>query len=616
MSVLAPVRDSFRSLARGGARFRPYLRGYAALTVVGVVGMLAEIALRLAEPWPLKIVFDRVLGARSSPALDRLLPPDLGPATMMGVVVACVVTLAVLRAGAAYANSVAFALVGNRVLTRVRSDLFAHMQRLSLRFHARARTGDLLTRVVGDVGRLQEVAVTAVVPLFVHSLTLLGMLVLMLVMNWQLGLLAAALLPLLVLITTRMGRRIRDAARRQRKREGDTGAIAAEGLAAIRTVQALGIEDRISRIFARNNQGSLAEGVKTARLSARLERGVDCVIGLVTAAVLWRGVALAREGHISPGDLIVFLAYLRSAFRPLRDMAKYAGRVSKASASAERVAEVFDIAPEITDPPHAAPAPPDVHEVRFEDVSFEYTPGVPVLTGFSLTARMGEKIALVGPSGAGKSTIAGLMLRLYDPTQGRVLLNGRDLRGYSVGTLRRRIALVPQENTLFHMSIRENILCGNPAATDAETAAACELAGAREFIRDLPDGLDSVIGERGDTLSGGQRRRIALARAAVRDAPVLILDEPTSGLDNRSRSLVSRALSRLGEGRLTLLISHDLGVAVDADQVLYIERGRVVEHGTHESLIALGGRYAAMFALQAAQSHLAVSEGAADALPG
>ena len=616
MIGLAQFRRSIRSLGKAVGRFRPYLRGHRTLLSLGVAGMIAEIALRLAEPWPLKIIFDRVLASRSPTGIDRMIPADLSPTVLLSISVGAVVVFAVLRAAAAYSNSIAFALVGNRVLTKVRSDLFLHLQRLSLRYHARARTGDLLTRVIGDVGRLQDVAVTAVVPLMVHSVTLVGMLALMTYINWQLGLMAVAMLPVLVLLSARMGGRIRDAARRQRRREGDTGAIAAEGLAAIRTVQALGIEERVGKIFDKGNQGTLTEGVKTARLSARLERSVDVLIGFVTAGVLWRAAGLVQADLITPGDLIVFLTYLKNAFKPMRDMAKFAGRISKASASAERVVEVLDTKPDIFDSPDARTAPERIESITFEGVSFEYSPGRPALREFNLSARVGEKIALVGPSGGGKTTIAGLVLRLYDPVGGRVLVNGADVREYAVGSWRRRVAFVPQENTLFRMSVRENLLCGKPDATDAEIVAACELVGAWEFVRDLPEGLDTIVGERGESLSGGQRRRLALARAAVRASPLLVLDEPTSGLDNRSRGLVTAALARLGEGRLTIVISHDLSVAVGADQVLFIEHGRVVERGTHDTLLALSGRYASMYALQASDAGVEPDERAVDAVPG
>jgi ATP-binding cassette, subfamily B, bacterial len=617
VTPIAQFIGSIKALGRAGTRFKPYLKGQRALIVLGVCGMLAEIVFRLAEPWPLKIVVDRVLPVKPVKSMDGLVPATWTDTQVLVLAVGSVAVLAALRAVSAYSNSIAFALVGNRVLTRVRSDMFVHLQRLSLRYHSGARTGDLLTRVIGDVGRLQDVAVTALVPLVVNTVMLIGMLVLMTVINWELGLMAVAMFPILALLSMRMGKRIRETARKQRNREGEASSTAAEGLAAIRTVQALGIEDRIGRSFEASNKGTLTEGVKGARLSASLERSVDGLIGLVTACVLWRGAILVKAEVITLGDLVVFLAYLKNAFKPMRDVAKFAARISKASASAERVIEVLDTKPEIVDAPGARPAPERFESLTLENLDFEYVPGSGhlVLSDFSLNAKLGEKIALVGPSGSGKSTLAGLILRLYDPVRGRVLVNSLDVRELAIASWRRQIALVPQENTLFRMTVRENLRCARPDATDEQIKAACEGADAWRFVQDLPKGLDTLIGERGETLSGGQRRRLALARAALRDTPILVLDEPTSGLDNRSRDAVFAALAPLGKGRLTIIISHDLQTAVDADQVVYIERGKVLERGTHESLMALSGRYAAMFARQSAGGALESEEGARDAVP-
>jgi ATP-binding cassette, subfamily B, bacterial len=611
---LSPALRSLRGTMR---TFWPFVRPERPLLVGAGFALLAEIALRLAEPWPLKYVFDQVVptGRHAGHAAAQA-PWGLSAGGLLALCAAAVVVLSVLRALAAYANTVGLALVGNRVLSAVRSALFDHLQRLPLAYHTRARTGDLLARVVGDVGRLQDVVATAVLPLIVHALTLVGMLVLMFLMHWELGLLAAAIFPLFLLSSVRLGRRIREAARLQRQREGQMGSTAAEALSAIRVVQALGLEEQQSRAFARQNTASLREGAKAARLAASLERGVDCLIGLVTALVLWRGASLVLRGQLTPGDLVVFLAYLKNAFKPMRDMAKYTGRIAKAAASGERIVEVLHLQPSIADPPGAAPAPDAIEEVRFEGVGLDYEPGTAALQGFDLTVRRGEKVALVGPSGGGKTTVATLLLRLYDPSRGRILFNGQDIRGFTLDSVRRRTGAVLQESTLFGVSVRQNIACGNPSAGEEQIAEACRLANAWDFVARLPRGLDTVVGERGDTLSGGQRRRIAIARAAVRAAPILLLDEPTAGLDNDNRRLVSEALARLGEGRITITIAHDLSTTLDADRILYLEHGAVVESGTHDELMTLSGRYAAMFRLQAAgQRERAGHEEAADALP-
>ncbi len=609
-TMLGSAREQAGSYQRIARRFAPYLRGQWSLVMCGALALLAEIALRLAEPWPLKLVFDLVFAAPGKDArpvgvVERTLfawVEQQPPARVILIAALAIVAVAVLRAASAYVHTVVFALVGNRVLTAVRADLFAHLQRLGLRFHARNRSGDLVTRLVGDVGRLQEVAVTAAAPLVVNTLTFVGMFALMFTIHWELGLLALVVLPIMSLSTARLSGRLKSAAKLQRQREGEVSSTVVEALSSIRLVQALGIEDQQSRVFAKSNNGALKETVRSARLAARLERSVDVLIGVGTALVLWRGATLVVNGRLTPGDLVVFLAYLKTSLKPLRDMAKYTGRIAKAAASGERVMETLDQTPDVLDATNAVPAPAAIDELRFDRVGFAYelagSGPQEIIHDLSFGVRRGRLLAIVGPSGAGKSTIAALVLRLYDPTRGHVLIDGRDVTRFGVRSLRDRIAPVMQESTLFALSVRENLLLGRAGASDEEIMRACELAGAWEFVQRLPEGLDSVIGERGDTLSGGQKRRLSLARAALRRAPILLLDEPTAGFDQENTRLVRESITKLAQGRITILITHDLETAAMADEVLLLDRGCIAECGTHEALVAAGGRYAAMYRLQ------------------
>jgi len=604
------LRDSLPGLGRLLRRFWPYVRRERRLVTASLVALYAEIGLRLLEPWPLKVVLDRILApstAHGHAGSGLHLLRDVDPATLLMLSALAVIGFAGLRALAAYYNTVGFALVGNRVLTAVRSELYSHLQRLSLSFHTRAKSGDLIVRVIGDVGFLQDVTVTAFLPLLANALTLVGIAAVMLWLNAPLTLLALATGPLFWVCTTRLSRRIRDTARRQRQQEGAMAATAAESIGAVKVIHALSLEGSFARVFTGQSRKNLATGAYATRLAAGLERTVDLLIAVATALTLWFGARLVLRGAMTPGDLVVFLAYLRNAFHPVRDFAKYTGRLAKASAAGERVLDLLDRAPDVRDLPGAVPAPAFRGAVRFDRVSFAYEPGRPVLEEIDCEISPGQHVALVGPSGSGKSTLVSLILRLYDPTAGRVLIDGRDIREYTLASLRPQISVVLQDSLLFATTIRDNIAYGasggpsppsSPPPAEAVEAAA-GLANAHAFVTALPQGYDTVLGERGVTLSHGQRQRIAIARAAIRRAPIVVLDEPTTGLDKENEWAVIEALERLVAGCTTFLITHDLRLATRADLILYLDAGAVRERGTHAALLRANGRYAALYRMQA-----------------
>jgi ATP-binding cassette subfamily B protein len=578
MSSTAELRAAVPGLRRTLRYLRPHLRGQRLLLAGGSAALFAEVAFRLLEPWPVKVVVDAVVApdAAGRPGVGRLL-------ALAGV---AVVVLAALRALASYLSTVAFALAGSRAMTSVRAETFRHLQRLSLRFHGSARSGDLVTRLVGDVGRLQDVAVTAALPLVGNVVTLLGMVAVMLVLDWRLGLLVLAAFPPFLLHSSKQGRRITAASRKQRRREGDLAGTIGETVGAIRVVQAYSLEPVLSAQFERSNGRSLKEGVRATRLSAGLERRTDLLVGVATGMVLFVGGSYVLTGGLTPGELVVFLSYLKGAFKPMRDLAKYTGRIAKAAASGERVVDLLETPPDITDAPGAVDAPALTGELRFEGVVAAYGPGRPALRGIHLHVPAGTRLGLLGPSGSGKSTLAALLLRLADPDEGRVTVDGHDLRALTVESLRRQVSVVLQDSVLFATSVRENIRYGRPGADDEQVERAARAANAHDFICALPLGYDTELGERGATLSGGQRQRIAIARAIIRDAPVVILDEATTGLDAENERDVLDALNRLCAGRTTVVISHDVHAMRDCDAVAWLEHGRLVEHGRPADLLA------------------------------
>jgi ATP-binding cassette subfamily B protein len=562
------LRAAWPGLRRTWRYLQPYLRPHRKLMVGGLVALLADVGFRLMEPWPIAWVLNAVVDpARRS--------PDLLP--FLALCAVAVVAFAGLRAGASYVSTVALASAGSRAMSDVRGDLYQHLLALSLRFHARARSGDLLNRLIGDVGKVQDVAVTAALPLAGNVITLVGMTAVMFFLDPLLAAVLLAALPLFFVTSSRQSRRITTAARDQRQREGELAGTLAETLGAIHVVQSYGLESELGRQFGKSNAGSLRDGVRGARLSAGLERKTDLLVGLATAVVLFAGGSRLLAGQLSAGELVVFLNYLKSAFKPLRDLAKYTSRLAKAAASGERILDLADQSPDVVQRPDARTAERFAGSVRLEHVSASWDGTHVVLHDVDLDVPAGSRVGLVGRSGSGKSTLVSLLVRLQDPVSGRVLIDGHDVRDLTLRSLRSQVAVVPQETVLFAASLRENIRLGRPGATDEEVERAAVQSNVHEFAVRLPEGYDTVLGERGSTLSGGQRQRVAIARAMLRDAPLVVLDEAITGLDLTTGARVIEALDRLTRGRTTFVISHDPDAVRDCDLVVRVHEGRVVD---------------------------------------
>jgi ATP-binding cassette, subfamily B, bacterial len=592
-------KQALPSLQRILHQFAPQIRQHRLLIGSSFVALLVETGLRLLEPWPLKLIFDKlILTQFDTDILDIGFLQGRSPMFVLSAFALAIVAIAALRALAAYLGTVGMALAATHIITEIRSNLYSHLQRLSLSFHSKTRTGDLITRVTQDTDRLRDAIVQAMLPLITNILTLVGMLTVMLWMHWQLGLIAATVLPVFLFVANRVSKKISHFSQQNRQREGEMAATTAEALGAIKVVQALSLQKMLEKTFAHYNQKSLQDSARTQVLSAELERTVEVLVAIATAIILWQGVQLTLRQAITPGDLLVFVSYLKVAFKPMRQLAKYTGQIAKAGASGDRILDLLETTPDIRDLRGAMDAPPFRGTVEARNVSFAYHPEKQILRGLSFQVKSGQQVALVGSSGGGKSSLVSLLLRLYDPLEGQILIDGHDLREYKLDSLRRQISIVLQESVLFAASVRENIAYGCLGATDADVEAAARLANAHDFILGLPQGYDTVLGERGATLSGGQRQRIAIARAAIRKAPIVILDEPTTGLDQENEHIVTEALDRLTQGCTTFWISHNLKAVEHADLIVYIESGKVLEQGTHSELRRLGGRYAAMYALQ------------------
>ncbi|HYE74019.1 MAG TPA: ABC transporter ATP-binding protein, partial [Blastocatellia bacterium] len=536
--------------------------------------------------------------------LDRQLPPSLGwltPIIQQSKVTAAlivsfsIVVIAGVRAIFSYFQDYLVSRTGYQLVHTLRRELFAHLQQLSLSYHNRARAGELLMRVTAETEVLKDVFVESIITSLAQLLTVVGMFIVMFFVSWKLSLVVLATFPLLFYSLAHIYRKIKVTTKRQREREGRIAARVSEVLSSVSLVKAFGRESYEQEWFDAESSRTLEEGIRAERMTAAATR----IVEIIRAGGLWLtvlcGALLVLNGQMSPGDVLVFTAYLSDMYKSLRNLAKTSTRFSRAMVSRQRIAEILDTEPETWDRASAVIANNLKGEVVFDHVSFSYEDGDEVLKDVSFTIRPGEHVALVGPSGSGKSTIANLLLRFYHARSGIIRIDGINIENYQRESLRREIGVVLQDSLLFGATIRENIAYGKPDATQAEIERAAREAYAHDFITALPDGYDTILGERGSTLSGGQRQRISLARAIIKRPSILILDEPTSAVDPESAALIHTAIDKLRAGKTTLVIAHYFSDLAGYDRILVLEEGQLVESGTHDELMLAQGSYFRMF---------------------
>jgi ATP-binding cassette subfamily B protein/subfamily B ATP-binding cassette protein MsbA len=566
----------------------PYLRKHQRLLLIAVAAMGGEVLTGLAAPWPLKFVFDGVLLTHSGGKTRLRARFDLvSLLILVGILVASLL-IAGLDAYLTYVDDQTTTVAAQRSVDELRRAIFAHLQRLSLSFHANVETqlGDLLSRLNGDIQALQDLAAGGISNLVTNGLGIITALGVMAWLDWRLALTALAFTVPMYIVAQKTMTGMRLAMRTARHQEGRVGAMLSEALGAVKLVQAFGREQFEEERLAGESSKSLEANLEAAKLQARIGPVLSGLSAAATAAVTLYGALLVVDRSITAGELLVFLTYLRGMQSPIRQLSKLSFALGKATAGAERLQEVLANQPSVRERPHALTAGRVSGAIHFEGVTFGYRPGHAVVRDLTLDVTPGQVVALVGATGAGKSTLVGLLPRFYDPWDGRVLLDGQDVAELTLSSLRANIALVLQDSLIFRASLADNIAYGDPHATYDRIVAAAEATGADIIARRLPDGYDTLVSERGASLSGGEKQCIGIARAMLKDAPVVVLDEPTSSMDALTERRVMAGITRLLAGRTALVIAHRLTTVRNADLVAVLEEGRLVQLGPPADLLA------------------------------